>query len=536
MKFGAVPLAEALGAILAHGVKHANGVFKKGRVLSAEDVSALRAAGLEQVTVARLEADDVAEDIAARQLAMVSAGQGVTAQQAFTGRANLHSSVYGLVVVDYDRVDAINHIHESLTLATLPPHSVVTPKQMLATVKVIPFAVKHSVLQRALEIVAKQPLLHVQLFQKQHVSLVITTVAQTKPSIIAKSEASIRERLQALRLDLKDVQTVPHGQSDVEQAIRVLRQQGSDCILVFGASAIVDRGDVIPAALAAAGGDVIHLGMPVDPGNLLMLGQLGEVPVIGVPSCARSPKRNGFDWVLERVLAGLTVTGDDIMDMGVGGLLAEIPSRPSPREQQVPAAPRISAVVLAAGLGRRMGGTKMLADFGGKPMVVATAENMLASGVDEVIVVTGYESEKVVAALAHLKVRVNYNPDYETGMASSLRVGVEAAEHADAVIICLGDMPRVSAEIIDRMIAAFNPTEHRSIVVPTHQGQFGNPVLWGSEHFPRLTSMQGDKGARNLIAGLKSEATEIEADESVLMDADTPEALAVLRTKPPRPA
>jgi molybdenum cofactor cytidylyltransferase len=536
MKFGAVPLAEALGAVLAHGVKHAEGMFKKGRVLSAEDISALEAAGFKSVTVARRDDDDVDEDTAARQLALVSAGQGVSAQQAFTGRANLHASVYGLVVVDRDRVNAINHIHESLTLATLLPHSVVTPKQMLATVKVIPFAVNQSVLQRALEIVAEKPLLHVRMFQKKHVSLVITTVAQTKSSIIAKSEASIRERLQALGLDLKEVQIVSHVQSDVEQSIRVLRQSGSDCILVFGASAIVDRGDVIPAALVAAGGEVVHLGMPVDPGNLLMLGQVGDVPVIGVPSCARSPKRNGFDWVLERVLAGLTVTSDDIMDMGVGGLLAEIPSRPSPREQPVPTAPRIAAVVLAAGLGRRMGGTKMLADFGGKPMVVATVENMLASGVDEVIVVTGHESEKVIAALSHLKIKVEHNPDYETGMASSLRVGVEAAKNADAVAICLGDMPRVSAQIIDRMIAAFNPTEHRSIVVPTHHGQFGNPVLWGSEHFSRLASMVGDKGARSLIAGLKSEATEIEADESVLLDADTPERLAMLQFKPLRPA
>lgn len=528
-----MPVSEAVGAILAHGVKHNEGVFKKGRVLSVDDVAELQRANIAEVIVARLDEDDVSEDLAARQLALVAAGQGVIAQQAFTGRANLHSSVHGLVVVDRPRVNAINHIHESLTLATLPPHSVVAPKQMLATVKIIPFAVKNRVLKDALQIVGERPLLHVRLFQKSHIGLIITTVAQTKPSIIAKSEASIRERLQALGLDLESVVVVPHVEAEVQEAIRKMRKQGSDCILVFGASAIVDRGDVIPAALVAAGGEVVHLGMPVDPGNLLMLGQLGEAPVIGVPSCARSPKRNGFDWILERVLAGLTVTGDDIMDMGVGGLLAEIPSRPSPREQQVPTAPRITAVVLAAGLGRRMGGTKMLADFGGKPMIVATVENILASGVDEVLVVTGHDYEKIGSALSQLKVRLVHNPDYETGMASSLRVGVEAAKNADAVVIGLGDMPRVSAQVIDRMIAAFNPTEQRSIVVPTHQGQYGNPVLWGAEHFERLTSMQGDKGARHLIAGLKSEATEIETDAGVLMDADTPKDLLALRTTPP---
>jgi molybdenum cofactor cytidylyltransferase len=117
------------------------------------------------------------------------------------------------------------------------------------------------------------------------------------------------------------------------------------------------------------------------------------------------------------------------------------------------------------------------------------------------------------------------NPDYAIGMASSLRVGVQAAGLADAVVVCLGDMPKVKPEVIDRLIAAFNPIEHRSIVVPTHKGQFGNPVLWGAEHFGRLTSLSGDKGARMLIGDLKSEATEIEADEGVLMDFDTPQSI-----------
>lgn len=172
----------------------------------------------------------------------------------------------------------------------------------------------------------------------------------------------------------------------------------------------------------------------------------------------------------------------------------------------------------------------MLTDFDGRPMLAATVENIMASGVDEVVVVTGHEQEKVEAALTDYKVRTVHNLDYATGMASSLRVGIEAAATADAVVVCLGDMPRVSSAVIDKLIAGFNPVEHRSIVVPTHKGQFGNPVLWGAEHFARLRSLSGDKGARMLIVDLKSEATEVEVDPGVLMDADTPEALAALRS------
>ena len=117
----------------------------------------------------------------------------------------------------------------------------------------------------------------------------------------------------------------------VTAAIADLMAQGCDPVLVFGASAIVDRGDVIPMALVKAGGRVLHLGMPVDHGNLMMFGSLDDVPVIGVPSCARSPKLNGIDWVLQRLFAGLAVRPTDVMGMGVGGLLMEIVSRPQPR-------------------------------------------------------------------------------------------------------------------------------------------------------------------------------------------------------------
>ena len=533
MQFGSIPTAEAVGCILAHGVRYGDGSFKKGRLLSAADVNALQVAGVVSIIAARLTEKDVPEDEAARKLALVLSGAGISAQQAFTGRANLHSTGQGLLLVDVARTNAINALHESLTIATLPAFTSVLPRQMLATVKIIPFATPRWVLEQALAIVGDQPLLELQRFNSKHIGLIVTRLPQTKASIVAKSEAAIRDRLARFGLSLAPVLQVDHIETDVSAGIAALKQRGADCILIFGASAIVDRGDVIPAALVAAGGAVVHLGMPVDPGNLLMLGKLGNTPVIGIPSCARSLKRNGFDWVLERVLAGVEISPTDIMQMGVGGLLAEISSRPSPREAAalVPLAPRIVAVLLAAGSSRRMGSNKLLADFEGNAMVRVVAQNLLASSADEVVVITGYEQQRVVEALAGLPLRFVHNPDHATGMASSLRVGAIAAECAEALVVVLADMPRVKPVVIDRLIAAFNPTEHRSIVVPTWNGVFGNPVLWGSEHFERLKTMTGDKGARALIDDLKSEATEIEiGDDGVLLDADTPEALAQIKS------
>ncbi len=534
MIFATIPTSEAEHAILAHGVRVGETTFKKGRSLSAADIATLQASNITHVTTARLEPDDVPEDLAARALALAITGQGATAQQAFTGRANVHASHLGLVTIDESRVRAINHLHESLTLATLPNYSTVQQKQMLATVKIIPFATPRNVLDQALKIAGDLPLIMVHAFTRRQPHLIISKLPQTKATIITKSETSIAERLKALGLTLAATTVVDHSQAAIAAAIKDAKQNGSDCILVFGASAIVDRGDVIPAGLVEAGGEIVHLGMPVDPGNLLMLGRIREIPVIGIPSCARSPKTNGFDWVLERTLAGIDVTRGNIMDMGAGGLLAEIPSRPSPREAASQSAPRITAIVLAAGKSSRMGENKMLADFNGQPILRATIACLKASAVDEVIVITGHQHTEVAATLLGVDVHIAHNPNYAEGLSTSLRVGVTAAKGSDAVLVCLGDMPLVQAATIDRLIAAFNPTEHRSIVVPTVAGQWGNPVLWGHEHFARLTSLSGDKGARHLIGDLKSEATEVNTtDEGILQDVDTPEVLERLRALRP---
>jgi len=128
-----------------------------------------------------------------------------------------------------------------------------------------------------------------------------------------------------------DVAVVPHDIEAVRDAIECAE---GELILILGGAATSDRMDVCPAALVEAGGSVDRFGMPVDPGNLLFLGQTGEKQVIGLPGCVRSPALNGADWVLERIVAGLEVTSNDIAAMGEGGLLKEIPTRPQPRARK----------------------------------------------------------------------------------------------------------------------------------------------------------------------------------------------------------
>lgn len=540
MRFDRFALEEAAGTVLAHAVKAGDDVlFRKGRRLSADDVARLRAAGVAGVAAVRLGPDDVPEDAAAALLARGAAGPAVRVADAFTGRANLHAEAKGVLVVDAPRVDRLNRVDEAVTVATLPAFAVVKTRQMVATVKIIPFAVPAALVDRCRAVLAEGPLVRVAPFRPWRARLIQTELPSVAAKVLDKTVRVTRARVEATGGELAGERRCAHETAALAEAVRRADAEGFDILLVAGASAITDRGDVLPAGIVAAGGRVEHFGMPVDPGNLLLLARLGGRPVLGLPGCCRSPKPNGFDWVLERLAAGIEVGGPEIMRMGVGGLLTEIAARPQPREGAAPdpsatpgQARRVAALVLAAGRSSRMGGpNKLLLPVGGEPMVRRVAEAALASRAAPVVVVVGHQQHEIRAVLRGLKVRFAANPDFAQGLSTSLKAGLAALPGDVAgAVVCLGDMPRVGAALIDRLMAAFDPDRGRGVVVPTWRGKRGNPVLWGRAHFAAMRELSGDAGAKHLIGEHAEAVVEVEAgDDAALADIDTPEALAAFQ-------
>jgi molybdenum cofactor cytidylyltransferase len=530
MKFGPVPVGEAEGGIAVHSIRQAGVVLKKGTVIGRPEIAALKSAGITEIVVARLEPGDVTEDAAAAGIAAAVAGEGVHVDRAFTGRANLFAENAGVLVVEKGAIDRLNLIDEAITFATLPAFKPVVAGEMIATVKIIPFAVAGSQRDAALAVArAAAPLVRIAPYRIRKVGVVSTTLPGLAGKVIEKTLKVTTERLAPAGAAIVAERRVPHEQGALAKALEDVLREGAELIIVFGASAIADRRDVIPAAVEAIGGKIEHFGMPVDPGNLLLLADARGRPVLGAPGCARSPKENGFDWVLMRLLAGLAVPREAITGLGVGGLLMEIVTRPQPRDEPVVAkAHRIAAVVLAAGRSTRMGGpNKLIAEIGGKPLVRIAAEQALASRADPTIVVTGHQRERVEAALEGLTVRLVHNPDFALGLGTSLRAGIAAVPaEADGVVVCLGDMPQVDAALIDRLISAFDPERGALAVMPTIEGRRGNPVLWSRRFFPDLMAIEGDVGARHLIDRYGEAVVEVPvAGKAALVDVDTPEAL-----------
>lgn len=542
MKFGPLPLEEALGHTLAHGRAVDGGRLPKGTVLGPEEIEALRRADVQEVVVARLEPGDVGEDDAAAAIARAAAAGGVRVREPFTGRCNLLARAAGVVVVDEEVVDRANRVDEALTLATLPPFAPVGEGRLMATAKVIPMAVPGALLERVVRILGESDgAVRLAPFRYARAALVLTELPGTAERLHRKAEEVVRRRLSALGSTLEAVRRCPHRPDALAACLGELRREGHTLLLVLGASAVVDRGDVVPKAVEDAGGTVERVGIPVDPGNLLLLGRLDDAPVLGVPGCARSPRRNGFDQVLERVLAGLPVGPEALSRMGVGGLLAEIPSRPQPREGraagadagEASASPGVAAIVLAAGSSSRMGSAnKLVARLEGTPLVVHAVETARRAGLDPVVVVTGHGRREVEAVLADQDAELVHNPDAGEGLSTSLRVGLRALEDREpsAVAVCLGDMPRVRSATLEALVDALQAEAHPGIVVPVHRRKRGNPVLWAARYLPELAALSGDVGGRELLRRFPDDVLEVEVDDpGVLADVDTPEALDALR-------
>jgi molybdenum cofactor cytidylyltransferase len=532
MKFGPASPADALGGVTVHTLRQGTLVLKKGTTIGPDEVEALTRAGVKEIVVVRLEDGDVSEDVAAASIAQAVAGEGVNVERAFTGRANLFAAHPGVLVVDRAIVDRINAVDEAITFATLAAYKPVVEGEMIATVKLIPFGVAGK-LRDAAVVAATGGAMRIAPYTVRKVGIVSTLLPGLAPKVIEKTLRVTAERLAPAGATIIAERRVAHDETALAASIEELLGLGAELVIVFGASAIADRRDVIPAAIEQVGGAIEHFGMPVDPGNLLLIGNAGGVPVLGAPGCARSPVENGFDWVLMRLLAGLKVTRADLTGMGVGGLLMEIVTRPQPRVPLGTDGNRnVAAIILAAGRSTRMGGpNKLLAELNGKTLVRIVAEQAVASKATSVTVVTGHQAAEVEKALAGLKVKFVHNPDFAEGLAGSVKSGIAAVpSDADGAVVCLGDMPLIDTRLIDRLIESFAPDRGSLIVVPVSDGRRGNPVLWSRRFFGELMTLDGDIGARHLIMKHGEAVAEVPVEgHGAFLDIDTPQALAEAR-------
>lgn len=334
MKFGPVPLDEAVGKLLAHNLVDDRGhrLLGKGRLLTDADIDRIRGLGLERVVVAAPGPNDLDENEAARRVGAAVAGPGIGLVTPGVGRANLIARHHGPVAINVPALTVLNNIDPGITLATLRNHSLAYPGELVTLVKIVPFGISaarvvdvETTARRLAPIVAQQAM------HNMDAGLIVSGPERAQARLQRAFVPPTRARLEGLGSRLVAVTPAGHRPEGVAAAIGEQLSAGVQLLLIGSVSAIIDRDDVVPTGLRLAGGTVTHFGMPVDPGSLLMLGYVAEVPVIGAPGCIRSPRTNVIDLLLPRLLAGERLTRADVVALGHGGLLEDISDRPMPR-------------------------------------------------------------------------------------------------------------------------------------------------------------------------------------------------------------
>lgn len=536
MKFGRIPIEMSEGAILAGPLRVHGKKWKKGRILTRYDVEVLQSLDFKTIVAARLEDKDVDEDAAAEAIARVICGEGLEVRVPATGRCNLYAKHRGLLQLRPERIHAINSVNEAFTVATLPNYSRVFAGQLVVSVKIIPFGVSRELLNQCIaEANFGTAPINVLSYRPMSIGLIQTRTDGFARRLLDKGKTMLESRAELVESRIVAYDECEHHEEEVSKLLVEYLKKDLDLILLLGASAIQGREDVIPQGIVNAGGRIEHFGMPVDPGNLLLTAKCRKTDILGLPGCVRTPKRNGFDFVFERLSAGIEVLPDDIIQMGVGGIVFEPSKRPARRTvaepSQAEVEKKIAAIVLAAGQSSRMGDhNKLFLKVGERSMIQQVAANLADSEVDSVFVVTGHEKERIRRELKNSSVTFVHNREFAKGLSTSLRTALaQLPNEFNAALICLGDMPFVDSLHINALIDAFDPMTEQSICVPTYQGKRGNPVLWDRRYFQEMMEVQGDVGAKHIIGEYEDSVIEVEMDGvGVLTDLDTPEAYATI--------
>ena len=471
------------------------------------------------------------EDTAAEAISKAIDRNQLYSEEAVTGRANFRAPTLSLVRYDRELIKKINLVDESIAFSIVEHNQLLAKNDLIATLKIIPFFVPKKFVERVISLLSKNELFKVHSLKEKNVELIQTFYNWQKKSIFKATSNVTRNRLEALGCKLGNEKLIPHDHKSLCSEIKSSIDSGAQVLLISGASAITDRSDYIPKAILSVGGKIIQYGLAVDPGNLLLIGQIGSATVIGMPGCARSPKLNGFDWVLQLLMADIPINKNELADMAAGGLLMEIASRPLPRALAKSVNKRekkIMGVILAAGNSTRMGkDNKLLKNIDGIPLIRNIALEITKSDLDSCSIVLGYQSDKVAEAIKDLNVNMILNPLWKEGQASSLKAALNTidATYSD-LLIMLGDLPGVKSKHINKIIEEHLLANNRKskITIPSFNGKNGNPVIWGRSFFPDLSNLKGDVGGRVLFSQHPAAINLLDMDdEAVIIDTDTPE-------------
>ncbi len=306
------------GLILAHSIKLTNKTLRKGKIILKEDINDLINDDIKKIYVFQLKKEHIREDTAANKLANYIIGNNIIVKKPINGRADFYSKTNGMLHFNVQKLIDLNLYNDDIAISMLKSETIVKKNQLLGNVKVLPYAIKEEYIKKNLKKNISK-FINVIKPKLNNITLIISSNDQNL-KLQKKIINSLDLRLQAFNLKITNIYYNKHSLVDLENSLKITALKKPDLLMIFGSTSIVDKNDIIPQAIKNQNGKIISFGAPTDPGNLLLLGSLKDIKLIGVPGCAKSIQRNGFDVILEKLCYGLKINKKTIAEMSNGGL------------------------------------------------------------------------------------------------------------------------------------------------------------------------------------------------------------------------
>ena len=317
------PLKNCLNSRLAHSIKANNKLLKKGLVLKKQDIFNLKKDGVKELYVFQESKTDINEDMASNRIAKFLSGRNIYCAKPVNGRADLFSTINGMIDFNCKLLASLNYYNADVAISMIKNEKIVKKNQLVGNIKILPFAINRKKILKITNNSKYLNLISVKEKTIRKVALIISTSEKNNKieKIILKS---LNFRLNSFDMKINNILFNKHSIDALKINIANLIKNKHDLILIYGSTSIVDKNDIIPRSIRSAEGKVISFGAPTDPGNLLMLGNIKNTNIIGVPGCAKSISRNGFDIVLEKICFGKKVSKYTLAEMSNGGLFKSL--------------------------------------------------------------------------------------------------------------------------------------------------------------------------------------------------------------------
>lgn len=508
-------------------------VLPKGHILTDEDIIQLKLSGIKKIFGAAMAENDLDRPTALGILSAKLCGENTAFTTGEDGISRIVAAKGGLFVCSDDRIAKFNRLSPLMFINTVPPYAQVKAGEVIARLELtVPVIAQSLVDELVFSLSGNTELLSVAVPEVKKTALLYSRFYNDKTE--TKHFTSVVKKLvknfSAHELEFQREYDTRHSIEEVADGVERALKDDNDVVFVLAGQRSNSPQDVVPAAVRSIADEIVCQTIPVVGASDLLIATKRGKRIIVLPYEYDMTEAELCEHYIKLALVNDKIAPFDFARpqnvlINSGQFLSEAEQSVlvKPQDTQNGDKLNIAAIILAAGIGRRAGRNKLLADINGEPLFLRAVRAAVNSKARPVFVITGYHAEEVEAALEDIDVNIIYNPAYHSGIRTSIELGLKSVPNfCRGAILIPADMPNLTPEFINKMLDEFNETEEKQLVTASLNGIKTNPVLWSKALYAEAGLVPENADLRPVFLAHSDYTTQVEEDADILLDVNYP--------------